>query len=90
MIAMLLACIGAGAACAIPLCWVWQRRRSRMGPLPDLRFEPVVTDALLVRRASVPGGLSGAGVVSVADAASNPGGPSISSAPGGDSNRTPP
>lgn len=56
MIAMLLACVGAGAVGAIPLCWMWQRRRSRAGRLPDLRFERVVSDALLVRGAGGAGG----------------------------------
>ncbi|SAL00714.1 hypothetical protein AWB81_05929 [Caballeronia arationis] len=72
MIAMLFACIGAGAICAIPLCWLWQRRHTRAGRLPDLRFELVVTDALLVHRPGVPGGRSVASAASAASAASNP------------------
>ncbi|MDR5740669.1 MULTISPECIES: hypothetical protein [unclassified Caballeronia] len=49
MMTMLLACVGAGVAIAIPLCVIGHRRRARSEALPELRLERVVSDTRLVR-----------------------------------------
>lgn len=49
MMAMLAACVGAGAAIAIPLCLIGHRKRARKARPPGLRLEAVATDTRLVR-----------------------------------------
>ncbi|MDR5733728.1 MULTISPECIES: hypothetical protein [Caballeronia] len=49
MMGMLLACVGAGVAIAIPLCLIGHRRRARRDALPEPRLERVVSETRLVR-----------------------------------------